>query len=138
VYCSFVAGAGQTQRIGSRESSVESTNRSLSNERERERSRSPSMASSPLQNNSLISGKPSGMFSYDTVGPIGAAFFKNHVTRDTKTHIPATVISSQRHTERNHKVPGQSPRPGPPWNVVASLRVSLRGSKGSLNAGLRN
>jgi hypothetical protein len=47
----------------------------------------------------------------------------------------APITPSERHPERNQEVPGRPPRPGPPWNLLVSLRVSLRGSYGSLNVG---
>jgi hypothetical protein len=38
---------------------------------------------------------------------------------------PTTI---ERHQERNQKVPGWPPLPGPPWNLLVSLLVPLNGS----------
>jgi hypothetical protein len=43
--------------------------------------------------------------------------------------LPRTPFS--RHPERNQKVPGQPGSWGPPWNILYSPQVSLRGSYGS-------
>jgi hypothetical protein len=56
----------------------------------------------------------------------------------TQTSLQAPVTPSERHLERNQKVPGWPGLWGPPWNHLVFLLVSLRGSYGSLKAGLCN
>jgi hypothetical protein len=59
-------------------------------------------------------------------------------TKRLATGLQDPVIPSERHRERNQKVPGQPLRPGPPCNILVSLPVSLRDNYRILKAGLPN
>jgi hypothetical protein len=71
-------------------------------------------------------------------GAISAGKVINKVTRVPEACTQALVTPSERHLERNHRVPGRPGSWGPPWNLLVSLQVSLRGSYKSLKAGFRN
>jgi hypothetical protein len=60
------------------------------------------------------------------------------VTRVPETRLQAPVTPSERHMNRNQKVPGRPSRTRPPWNLLVSLHVSLRESYGTQKASFWN
>jgi hypothetical protein len=52
-----------------------------------------------------------------------------------KSLFQTPVSHCERHLESSEKVPGRPPRPGPPWNLLVTLQVSLTVSYGSLKEG---
>jgi hypothetical protein len=62
--------------------------------------------------------------------------FINKVTRVPETQAPG--IPSERDTERNRKVSWWHGSMGPPWNILVSLRVSLKWNYGNLKESFRN